>query len=72
MPGTRTVFGERVGGGRERFAINLRYPRALRGSPEAMVANRAATPCRRSGALGALAKLSIADGPAKIKSENGP
>jgi Cu(I)/Ag(I) efflux system membrane protein CusA/SilA len=112
VPGTRTVFGERVSGGRyldididrvqaarygvtvadvqrlvqsaiggenigtvvngrERFSINLRYPRALRDSLEAMAASRITTPAGVQVPLGTLAKLSIADGPAEIKSENG-
>ncbi|MHB1174287.1 MAG: efflux RND transporter permease subunit [Sulfuriferula sp.] len=112
VPGTRTVFGERVSGGRyvdididriqaarygvtvadvqrlvqsaiggeiigtvvdgrERFTINLRYPRALRDSLEAMAASRITTPAGVQVPLGTLAKLSIADGPAEIKSENG-
>ncbi|HUW27039.1 MAG TPA: CusA/CzcA family heavy metal efflux RND transporter [Sulfuriferula sp.] len=112
VPGTRTVFGERVSGGRyldididrvqaarygvtvadvqrlvqsaiggqiignvvdgrERFTINLRYPRALRDSLEAIAASRIATPAGVQVPLGTLAKLSIADGPAEIKSENG-
>jgi Cu(I)/Ag(I) efflux system membrane protein CusA/SilA len=112
VPGTRTVFGERVTGGRyldididrvqaarygvtvadvqrlvqsaiggknigtvvdgrERFTINLRYPRALRDSLEAMAASRITTLTGAQVPLGTLAKLSIADGPAEIKSENG-
>ena len=112
VPGTRTVFGERVTGGRyldidvdraqaarygvtvadvqrlvqsaiggenistvvdgrERFSVNLRYPRALRDSMEAMAASRVATPTGIQVPLGTLAKLSISDGPAEIKSENG-
>ncbi len=112
LPGTRTVFGERVSGGRyleididrvqaarygvtvadvqrlvqsaiggqiignvvdgrERFTINLRYPRALRDSLEAIAASRITTPAGVQVPLGTLAKLSIADGPAEIKSENG-
>ena len=112
VPGTRTVFGERVTGGRyldidvdraqaarhgvtgadvhglvqsaiggenistvvdgrERYSVNLRYPRALRGSMEAMAASRVTTPAGIQVPLGTLAKLSISDGPAEIKSENG-
>jgi len=112
VPGTRTVFGERVAGGRyldididraqaarygvtvadvqrlvqraiggenidtvvdgrERYPINLRYPRALRDSLESMAASRVTTPAGVQVPLGTLATLSIADGPAEIKSENG-
>ena len=112
VPGTRTVFGERVTGGRyldidvdraraarygvtvadvqglvqtaiggeaigtvvdgrERFSINVRYPRALRDSPEALAASRLTTPAGIQVPLSELARLSIVDGPAEIKSENG-
>lgn len=57
--------------GRERFPINLRYPRALRDSLEALAASRITTPSGIQVPLGALAHLSIADGPPEIKSENG-
>lgn len=112
VPGTRTVFGERVTGGRyvdieidraqaarygitvadvqalvqgaiggeyigtvvagrERFSINLRYPRALRDSMESLAASRITTPTGIQVPLGVLARLSIADGPTEIKSDNG-
>lgn len=112
VPGTRTVFGERVTGGRyldididrkqaarygvtvaavtrlvqsaiggenigtvvdgrERFAINLRYPRGLRDSMEALAESRITTPSGTQVPLGTIARLKIADGPAQIKSENG-
>lgn len=57
--------------GRERYPINLRYPRALRDSPEALAASRITTPAGVQVPLGTLAKISITDGPAEIKSENG-
>ncbi len=57
--------------GRERYPINLRYPRALRDSPEALAASRITTPAGVQVPLGTLAKIGIADGPAEIKSENG-
>ncbi|HEY9097983.1 MAG TPA: CusA/CzcA family heavy metal efflux RND transporter [Thiobacillus sp.] len=57
--------------GRERYPINLRYPRALRDSPEALAASRITTSTGVQVPLGTLAKISITDGPAEIKSENG-
>ncbi|OGU44982.1 MAG: hypothetical protein A2199_13300 [Hydrogenophilales bacterium RIFOXYA1_FULL_63_33] len=57
--------------GRERFSINLRYPRALRDSMEALAESRIATPSGIQVPLGTVARLRIADGPAEIKSENG-
>ena len=112
VPGTRTVFAERVGGGRyldieidraaaarygvtaadvqrlaqsaiggenigtvlagrERFPINLRYPRGLRDSPDALGAARVTLPEGLHVPLSALARLTVADGPAEVKSENG-
>ncbi len=112
IPGTRSVFGERVTGGRyidididreqaarhgvtaaavqrlvqsaiggenigtvvdgrERFSINLRYPRALRDSVEALAESRIVTPSGIHVPLGTVARLRIVDGPAEIKSENG-
>jgi Cu(I)/Ag(I) efflux system membrane protein CusA/SilA len=68
------IGGENIGtvvDGRERFPINLRYPRALRDSLEALAASRITTRTGIQAPLGTLAHLSIADGPAEIKSENG-
>ncbi len=111
VPGTRSVFAERVAGGRyldidvdremaarysisvadverlvesaiggetistmvmgrERFSINLRYPRALRDSISSLADSRVMTPSGEQIPLGNLARLSIHDGPAEIKSEN--
>jgi len=112
LPGTRTVFAERVGegryldveidraaasrygitaadvqrlvqtaiggeniatvvAGRERFPINLRYPRGLRDSVEALGAARVTLPDGQHVPLSAIARLAVADGPAEVKSENG-
>ncbi|OJY60199.1 CusA/CzcA family heavy metal efflux RND transporter [Thiobacillus sp. 0-1251] len=68
------IGGEDVGtvvDGRERFSINLRYPRGYRDSLDALAASRVTTPAGMQVPLGEIAKLSIADGPAEIKSENG-
>ena len=68
------IAGEDVGtvvDGRERFSINLRYPRGYRDSLDALAASRVTTPAGMQVPLGEIAKLSIADGPAEIKSENG-
>jgi len=68
------IAGEDVGtvvDGRERFSINLRYPRGYRDSLDALAASRVTTPAGMQVPLGEIAKLSIADGPDEIKSENG-
>ena len=68
------IGGETIGtvvDGRERFSINVRYPRALRDSISALAESRITTPAGIQVPLGTLARLSVADGPAEIKSENG-
>jgi len=68
------IGGENIGvviDGRERFPINLRYPRAYRDSLDALAASRVVTSSGRQVSLGEIAQLRIADGPAEIKSENG-
>ncbi|OIQ94860.1 cation efflux system protein CusA [mine drainage metagenome] len=67
------IGGEDVGtmiSGRERFSINLRYPRELRDSLEKVAASRVTLPSGEQIPLHELARLSIQDGPAEIKSEN--
>ncbi|HEY5993015.1 MAG TPA: CusA/CzcA family heavy metal efflux RND transporter [Gallionellaceae bacterium] len=56
--------------GRERFPINLRYPRGIRDSLPQLAASRLTLPGGEQVALGAIAKLRITDGPAEVKSEN--
>jgi Cu(I)/Ag(I) efflux system membrane protein CusA/SilA len=56
--------------GRERYPVNLRYPRALRDSVSALAASRIATPSGAQIPLGELATLRLTDGPPEIKSEN--
>jgi Cu(I)/Ag(I) efflux system membrane protein CusA/SilA len=67
------IGGENIGtvvDGRERFPINVRYPRELRSSLEKMAASRVTLPGGEQIPLGELAQLSLHDGPAEIKSEN--
>ncbi|MBT9613850.1 MAG: efflux RND transporter permease subunit [Burkholderiales bacterium] len=57
--------------GRERYSVNLRYPRAFRDSLTALRASRVVTMNGVHVPLSTLAKISVTDGPAEIKSENG-
>ncbi len=68
------IGGENIGvvvDGRERFPINLRYPRGYRDSIDALAASRINSANDMQVPLGEIARLSIVDGPAEIKSENG-
>jgi Cu(I)/Ag(I) efflux system membrane protein CusA/SilA len=56
--------------GRERYSINLRYPRDLRDSLQALENSRVATPSGAQVPLGELAHLHYSEGAAEIKSEN--
>ena len=56
--------------GRERYPINVRYPRELRDSPEALERALVAAPNGRMVQLGQVADLKISKGAAMIKSEN--
>ena len=56
--------------GRERYPVNLRYPRGLRDSLPALAASRVATPSGAQIPLGEIATLRIVDGAPEIKSEN--
>ncbi len=56
--------------GRERFSINLRYPRDLRQSLEALSDSRITLPQGQQVPLRELAHLQLMDGPAEIRSEN--
>jgi Cu(I)/Ag(I) efflux system membrane protein CusA/SilA len=67
------IGGESIGtvvDGRERYSINLRYPRELRNSPEKISASRVTMPNGEQIPLRNLARIRISDGPAEIKSEN--
>ncbi|MCR4305012.1 MAG: CusA/CzcA family heavy metal efflux RND transporter [Gallionella sp.] len=68
------IGGENIGmmiEGRNRFPINLRYPRAFRDSISALKASRIMTPSGAQVSLGTIADISVNDGPVEIKSENG-
>ena len=57
--------------GRARYSVNLRYPRAFRDSLTALRGSRVVTANGAHVPLSTLAKISVTDGPAEIKSENG-
>ena len=58
--------------GRQRFTVNMRYPRDLRDNPQA-IANDVLVPMPGGGAvpLGEVAKVAPARGPSSIRTENG-
>ena len=58
--------------GRQRFGVNVRYPRDLRGDPQT-IARDVLVPMPSGGAvpLGEIAKVSLARGPSSIRTENG-
>ena len=56
--------------GLERFPINLRYPQDWRDSPERLRDLPVVTPSGAHVPLGALAQISVVDGPGMIRSEN--
>ncbi|WP_323121726.1 efflux RND transporter permease subunit [Burkholderia alba] len=67
------VGGENVGevvAGRERFPINLRYPREIRDSLEQLRQLPIVTERGAQIRLGDVARVAIADGPPMIRSEN--
>ena len=57
--------------GRERIPVNVRYPRELRDDPVRLARTLVTTPSGAQIPLEQLADISIQDGPAVIKSENG-
>ena len=68
------VGGETVGQtveGLARYPISVRYPRAVRGSLEALRALPILTPGGQQITLGTVANLRIEDGPSTLRSENG-
>ncbi len=74
------VIGTALGGqtvtmtveGRQRFSVNMRYPRDMRDSPQA-IANDVLVPMPAGGAvpLGEIARIEPARGPTSIRTENG-
>jgi Cu(I)/Ag(I) efflux system membrane protein CusA/SilA len=58
--------------GRERYTVNIRYPRDLRSNPQA-IANDVLVPLPNSGTvpLGEVASVKLARGPTTIRTENG-
>jgi copper/silver efflux system protein len=58
--------------GRQRFSVNMRYPRDLRGDPET-ISHDVLVPMPGGGAvpLGEVAKISLSRGPTTIRTENG-
>jgi len=71
---TRLIGGENIGEtieGTARYPINLRYPREIRDSVEALRALPVLTPAGAQITLGTVARIAVADGPPMLKSENG-
>ena len=67
------IGGEAIGRaveGRERYPIALRTPQSWRDSPEAIAALPVVTPSGAQVPLGALARISLSDGPPMIRSED--
>ena len=68
------IGGETVGEtveGLARYPINLRYPREIRDSLEALRALPVLTPTLQQITLGTVASVRISDGPPQLRSENG-
>ncbi len=58
--------------GRERFSVNMRYPRDLRSDPDTISRNvLVQMPGRGAVPLGEVAKVSLSRGPTTIRTENG-
>lgn len=56
--------------GQERYPVNIRYPQAYRDSPRQLALLPIVTPRGERIALGDVARITVVDGPAGIKSEN--
>jgi Cu(I)/Ag(I) efflux system membrane protein CusA/SilA len=68
------VGGENVGQtveGLARYPINVRYPREIRDSIDALRALPVLTPSGQQITLGTVARVAVADGPPMLKTENG-
>ncbi len=58
--------------GRERYTVNVRYPRALRGDPTSIARDVLVTmPAGGTVPLGEVAKVQLGRGPTSIRTENG-
>jgi Cu(I)/Ag(I) efflux system membrane protein CusA/SilA len=71
---TGAIGGEAIGTfieGRARYPISLRYPRELRDTPERIAALPIVTDAGVLLTLADVAKVTVADGPSMIRSENG-
>ena len=74
----QSVVSGRIGGetigevvdGRARYPINLRYPRAWRGTVQGLQELPFVTPAGSQITLGMVARIDIGDGPAMLRSEN--
>ena len=64
------TIGETIEG-RRRFPINVRYPREVRDSVQKLRDLPMLTPAGAQISLGTVSKITVADGPPMIKSENG-
>jgi Cu(I)/Ag(I) efflux system membrane protein CusA/SilA len=75
----QTVIGASIGGenitttieGRQRFPVNLRYPRELRSDSERLSRVLVPTPSGAQVPLGELAAINVTNGPSMIRDENG-
>ncbi|HEY2293459.1 MAG TPA: CusA/CzcA family heavy metal efflux RND transporter [Thermoanaerobaculia bacterium] len=75
----QTVIATAIGGenvtttieGRERYPVNVRYPRELRDDPARLARVLIATPTGAQVPLAQIADLQIARGPAMLRDENG-
>lgn len=75
----QTVIATAIGGenvtttieGRERYPVNVRYPRELRDDPERLARVLVATPGGAQVPLAQIADLQIVRGPAMLRDENG-
>ena len=68
------IGGDEVGQtveGLARYPINVRYPREIRDSLEALRALPVLTPSGQQITLGTIARIAVAEGPPMLKSENG-
>jgi Cu(I)/Ag(I) efflux system membrane protein CusA/SilA len=57
--------------GRERYSVNVRYPRELRGDPAELARVLVTTPSGASIPLSEVADLRLSEGPGMIRDENG-